>query len=237
MNTSSPSDHRGRNRLLAAIPVEDYDRLSPHLEFVSLGIKDVIYEPEKPIRNVYFPLDGVCSILSVDAEGRAVEVATVGNEGMVGLPVFLGATSSPGLAFSQIPGQALRMDAASFRELVTPGTPLHSRLQRYTEALFNMVAQGSACNRLHTIRQRCARWLLMSHDRVGRDEFELTQEFLSDMLGVRRASVSEVAGELQSDGFITYTRGVITILDRAGLERTSCSCYQIIKREFDRVLD
>jgi CRP-like cAMP-binding protein len=128
------------------------------------------------------------------------------------------------------------MTADDFRRLVTPGSPLHARLQRYTEALFNMVAQGSACNRLHPIEQRCARWLLLCHDRVGRDEFPLTHEFLAQMLGVRRASVTEAAGSLQADGLITYVRGLITIVDRAGLEAASCGCYQIIRREFERML-
>lgn len=237
MSRSHPTADHLRNWLLTGLPADEEERLLPALERVSLEIKAMLYEPNEPITHVYFPLNGVSSILSIADNGDAIEVATVGNEGMVGLPVFLGATSTPGQAFSQIPGEALRMTSDDFRRLVPPGSPLHQRLQRYTEAMFNMVAQGAACNRLHTIQQRCARWLLLTHDRVGRDEYPLTHEFLADMLGVRRASVSEVAGQLQRDGAISYVRGVITIRDRQRLEGISCGCYWIIRREFDRMRD
>jgi CRP-like cAMP-binding protein len=229
-------DNTARNRLLAGLPSEEQMRLQPHLEPVPLALREILYAPNTPISFVFFPLDGVCSLLSIDDQGEAVEVATVGNEGFVGLPVFLGATATSGQAVSQVPGRALRMGADVFRSLVTPGTPLHDRLQRYTEALFNMVAQGAACNRLHSITQRCARWLLLTQDRVGADTFPLTHEFLAKMLGVRPASVSDAARALQSAGLISYRRGIIRVADRPGLEAASCSCYAIIRREFERML-
>jgi CRP-like cAMP-binding protein len=224
------------NRLLAALPAEASARLRPHLVRVQLGLKEVLYEPDVPIRDVYFPLTGVCSMLSLEGDGRAVEVGTVGNEGMVGLPVFLGADRTPGLAFAQIPGEALRMPAAVFAEEARPEGPFRALLYRYTQALMVQISQSTACNRLHTDEQRCARWLLMTQDRVGGDQFPLTQEFLAMMLGVRRARVNAVAGALRTRGVIRYVRGVITVLNRPGLEAASCKCYGIIKAEYDRLL-
>lgn len=225
-----------KNRLLAALPREEYEHLLPNLENVSLTFKQSIYEPNLPIEYVYFPNHGVVSLLNLMEDGTAVEIATVGNEGMVGIPVFLGADTIPGKAFSQIPGTAMRMKADVFKEKVNQGNPLHNLLQRYTQALFNQVAQSVACNRLHSIEERCCRWLLMTRDRVESDEFPLTQEFLSLMLGVRRPSVSVVAAILQKAGLIRYSRGKITILDREGLEAATCECYRIVKDEFNRLL-
>lgn len=224
-----------RSRILAALPDEEFQRLEPELEPVSLDFKDVLYDNDVPIEHVCFPEAGVVSILGVMADGTAVEVATIGNEGLVGLPTFLGAEKTVGQAFVQVPGAGFRMAAAAFRR-ASSGGALHDVLQRYTQALFTQLAQNSACNRAHSIEERCARWLLMTHDRVGAARFPLTQEFLSQMLGVRRASVSAVASTLQSEGLIDYTRGVITVADRAGLEGAACECYAIIRREFDRLL-
>lgn len=226
-----------RNRILAALPADELERLGPQLELVELELREVLIDPNQVIGDVHFVEDGVVSIVGVMADGSAVETATVGHEGMVGLPVFLGAESMPAQAFAQIPGRAYRMSAAALRDEVRRGGALAALLGRYTQALFTLVAQSSACNRLHPVEQRCARWLLMSHDRVGRDTFELTHLFLSQMLGVRRATVTEVAGELQRRGLIDYTRGRITILDRPGLERAVCECYGIVAAEFARLLD
>lgn len=225
-----------KNRLLTALPVEEYERLLPKLESVSLPVKQVLYEPNKPIEYVYFVNHGVISLLNIMEDGTIVEIATVGNEGMVGLPVFLGGDTIPCRAFVQLPGDAIRMKADVFKYLVNQGSPLHGLLQRYTQALFNQVAQSAACNRVHSIEERCSRWLLMTRDRVNSDDFPLTQEFLSQMLGVRRPSVSVVAAILQKAGLIRYSRGKITILDRLGLEASACECYAIIKQEFDRLL-
>lgn len=224
------------NRLLASLPREEYERLVPYLEPVFLDFKRELYQPNVLIEFVYFPLEGVCSLLSLTSEGDLIEVATVGNEGMVGLPVFLGARQIPGIAMSQVPGNALRMRAKDLQNQVTHGTSLYDVLHRYTQALFNFISQSALCNRVHSIEQRCCRWLLLTRDRVETDEFPLTHEFLSQMLGVRRAAVSEVAAKLKNAGFITYVYGKITILDRAGLEATSCECYELIKAEFERLI-
>ena len=232
----SKSPKNSENRLLAALPQDEYERLVANMESVFLKFKQSVYEPNEPIEYVYFVQNGVTSLLNVMEDGREVEVATVGNEGMVGLPVFLGADKIPGRAFSQIPGDALRMKADVFKDKVTPGTRLHDLLQRYTQALFNQIAQGAACNSLHSVEERMCRWLLMTQDRVGEDEFPLTQEFLSQMLGVRRPTVSTAASILQKAGLIRYSRGSITVLEREGLEASSCECYGIIKAEFDRLV-
>ena len=235
---SAPDDLHGprENRLLAALPREDYERLLAKLDMVSLAIKQIVYEPNGPIPHVYFPTSAVTSVISIMEDGVGVEVATVGNEGMVGLPLFLGAATTPLQAFCQVPGAAARLKADVFRDEIDRGSPLHGLLQRYTQALLNQIAQSAACNRVHSIDQRCARWLLMTHDRVRADQFLLTQEFLAQMLGVRRASVNTAAGMLQKAGFIRYTRGRITVTDRPGLESASCECYRIIKEDFDRLL-
>jgi len=169
--------------------------------------------------------------------GGEIEVGTVGNEGMIGLPVFLGSDTTPGLAFSQVPGQAYRMPTATFRQFLQASSRLTTVLRRYTQAIMIQISQGTGCNRAHSNEQRCARWLLQTHDRVGADEFVLTQEFLAQMLGVRRATVSEVASGLQENGLIEYTRGHIHIVDRARLEATSCGCYQTIRDEYDRMYE
>ncbi len=225
-----------KNRLLASLPREEYERLLPYLEPVFLDLKQELYQPNVPIDFVYFPLEGVFSLLSLSSEGQLIEVATVGNEGMVGLPVFLGVRQIPGVSMVQVPGNALRMRAEDLQTKVSRDSLLYDLLHRYTQALFNFISQSALCNRLHSIEQRCCRWLLLTGDRVGIDNFPLTHEFLSQMLGVRRAGVSEVASRLQNAGFISYRYGKITIVDRAGLEATSCECYELIKAEFDRLI-
>jgi CRP-like cAMP-binding protein len=210
--------------------------MRPLLERGTIAIKQVVYEANGPITHVYFPTGSVISLVTFMAEGAPVEMATVGREGMVGLPIFLGAGTIPSTAFGQIPGDSLRMETGAFTEKVRRNSRLVRLLNLYTQALFNQVAQSSACNRVHSIEQRCARWLLQTHDRVGKEDFPLTQEFLAQMLGVRRARVNVGAGMLQDAGFIRYIRGRIEILDRAGLEAASCACYGIIKREFERLL-
>ena len=232
------------NRLLAALPSDEYLHLLPSLEGFEPPHQYVFYEPNQPITHVYFPVSGVASLLMLGQTGEAsegseaVEAGTVGNEGMVGIPVFLGQESTPSRALMQVPGTVLRMPVAFFRQEVvgTPGSRLEVLLQYYTHALMVQMAQGVACNRLHSIEQRAARWLLTTRDRVGGPTFPLTQEFLAQMLGVRRASVSEVASTLQDEGLLTYTRGVITILDSDGMEARACACYRIIRDEFDRML-
>lgn len=224
----------GRNLLLNAMNGAGPFTSMPSLELVPTTARQMLYEPDKPIEHVYFPVDGVHSMLA-EVEGIEIEVGTVGNEGMTGLPVFLGTDSTPGRAFAQVPGQAYRLPAAEFKELIRKSPRVTAVLHRYTQALMVQISQGNACNRIHSNDQRCARWLLQTHDRVGRDEFQLKQEFLAQMLGVRRAAVSEVAGRLQDDGIIEYSRGVIKISDRARLEGLSCACYGVVRKEYDRM--
>jgi CRP-like cAMP-binding protein len=232
-----PDEVLSRNRLLAGLTPEARAQIGDVAEFVPMEIKRVLFEQGEPIREVYFPVVGVCSLLSVSEEGAGVEVATVGNEGFVGLPVFLQATlTSAHMAMVQIEGEAIVLDSGAFLDLSNSGGPLQVVLGRYTQALITQIAQGVACNRLHDVLQRAARWLLMTHDRVDGSSFGLTQEFLGQMLGVGRQAVNDAAQRLQSDGLIEYGRGAITVRDRAGLEQRACECYAVIRQEFDRLL-
>lgn len=224
------------NLLLASIPAEELDLLDPHLEQVELTFEMSLYEAGQPIDTVYFIDSGVASLIAALAEGDPVEVGTVGSEGMVGVPIVLAAEHTSSRGFIQIVGHGRRMPSAKLRELLPRCPQLHRLLLRYALALMNMMAQTAACNRAHEVEQRCARWLLMTHDRVHAPSFELTQEFLARMLGVRRPTVSIAAGILAKAQLITYTRGRVTIVDREGLEDASCECYQAIRREFSRLL-
>jgi CRP-like cAMP-binding protein len=225
-----------RNRLLELLPANDFDRLRPHLVDVSLDYRFELYGAGKPIPFVYFPVTGVASIVNTMMDGSAAEVGTVGNEGMVGLPVILGDTVAPNDVYVQVPGTGLRMPANVFRETLDGSGTMRTVMLHYVHALFNQIAQSAACNSFHTIEQRCCRWLLMTHDRVHSDQFTLTQEFLGMMLGVRRTSITLAANQLKQQGLIKYSRGHVTVLDRPGLERRSCECYAVSKREFDRLL-
>lgn len=225
-----------RNRILASLPAEELDRMKPALELVDLPLKQVLIDPNRPISHVYFVEEGVVSMLGVMRDGSAVETATVGSEGMVGMPVFLGTDRMAAQAFVQIAGRGYRMEAGAFRAELAAGGALARRLALYTQAMITLLSQNSACNRLHTAEERCARWLLLTADRVGGDTVDLTHFFLSQMLGVRRATVTEIAGALQDRGLIEYSRGRITLVDRRGLEAASCECYGVIISEFDRLL-
>jgi CRP-like cAMP-binding protein len=231
------SDSRLRaNRLLAAMPTEEFERIRPSLDLIALDIKEVLHQQNKPIEHVYFPISGMASILVGMGDGKLIEAAIVGNEGMVGLAVFLGADQSSTEAFFQVAGEAVRMRADLFRAEISQNGAFVSTLQRYLHAYMTMLAQNGACNSQHAINERCARWLLHIHDRVGEDRFELTQEFLSQMLGVRRASVSLVMQTLQKAGLVRYSRGKITIVNREELENSACECYGIISGEYKRLL-
>lgn len=225
------------NRILDALPRKDYDRLLPALSPVSLELKRVLLEPGKAIDTVYFPVGTIVSLLTTMDDGSAVEVASIGNEGIVGVPVSLGAQALGARDFYQVqlPGQAVAMAARSFLK-ATRRDPLRGMVHRYTQALFSQVTQRLACIGRHSIEERCSRWMLLTHDRIGGDEFFLTQEVLAQMLGVRRASVTVAAGNLQKAGFIRYSLGRVAIVDREGLENASCECYRIIRTEFDRLL-
>jgi CRP-like cAMP-binding protein len=233
---NSPNSQFRLNRLLAALPTEEYQRLLPSLESVSLQLKDELYEENEPIEYVYFPTSGMASILVVMADGALIEAGIVGNEGMVGLAVFLGTDKTATRAFYQVVGNAVRMRSDLFRQEIKQDGALTSILQRYTQAYLAMLAQNVGCNSHHPVQERCARWLLLTHDRIGNDQFVLTQEFISEMLGVRRAGVSIAMQTLQKAGFVHYSRGTITIVNRAGLESAACECYGIITAEYARML-
>jgi CRP-like cAMP-binding protein len=224
------------NRLLAALPGEAYERLRPKLEWVELALREILWDKDGPIPFVFFPLNGVISMIAMMHDGSSVEVGTVGNEGLAGLPVFLGAARANIRAFAQVPGQALRMAADDLRAEVAENVPLRELLQLYAQALFSMMAQASACNRIHSAGQRLALWIAMCHDRVGADTFPLTQEFLAQMVGVQRTTVSEEASRLQRTGAIVYSRGIVTITDPATLEAAACECLGVIRDEYDRLL-
>ncbi|WOJ91679.1 Crp/Fnr family transcriptional regulator (plasmid) [Methylocapsa polymorpha] len=224
------------NRLLGLLPQEDYERLRPQLQPIPLEYRQSLYRADKPIRFVYFIETGVGSLVNTMANGDAAEVGTIGNEGVVGLPLVFGDNRAPTSVYIQVPGAGLRMKATLFKEELAQSASIRKVMFRYAHAFFNQVAQSAACNHFHTIQQRCCRWLLMTHDRMQSDEFLLTQEFLAMMLGVQRTGVTAAAGALQRAGLIRYRRGNVTILDRRGLENLTCECYGVSKMEFDRLL-
>lgn len=234
----SEEDSKRSNRLLGALPEEDYERLKGHLRLRETDHKDALGEPGRPIEEVYFPVDAVVSILTRMDEGQSVEIATIGNEGLVGLTVALGGRemNPREIATVQVRGHVVSIDAGAFREELERQGALSSLVERYTLAFFSQVAQQVACNGLHSIEQRCARWLLLTHDRVGTDEFPMTHEFLSQMLGVRRASVTVTAGILQKAGFVEFRRGRVRVVDREGLEATACECYGVTREVYERLL-
>jgi len=225
---------RGSNRVLANIPTKEYRRLQANLEPVKLKFGQVLYEPGKPIQRVYFPVDCLISLLTAVDRRRTLEVGVVGNEGMAGMPFILGMGVSGVRAIVQGEGLALCMASGPFRIEFKRNVPLQEGLYRYTYALMAQISQTAACNRFHDAEQRLSRWLLMTHDRIGSDEFPLTHEFLAHMLGLRREGVTEAASELKRRKLITYSRGKIQILDLKRLKASSCSCYQIVKKVFDR---
>jgi CRP-like cAMP-binding protein len=229
---------RRPNQLLRSLSAADYARIVPHLRRVALGVGEKISDANARSRHVFFPETAVLSLVLTMADGTAVEAATVGNEGIIGLAAFLGTGAMTTQCLAQIAGDAQRLPAEALLHVVAQSPSLAILLRRYTQAFINQLAQSVACNRLHTIDQRCARWLLMTHDRVGGgDSFDLTQEFLSYMLGVRRESVSEASRALQHLGIISYRRGHISVLDRLGLERASCECYGETRADFARLFN
>ncbi|HZI87456.1 MAG TPA: Crp/Fnr family transcriptional regulator [Pyrinomonadaceae bacterium] len=234
---SSSNGANGVNRLLATLPKNEYKRLLPDLKSVSLVLGEVLYEPGAVIKYVYFPNDSIISLISKLSEASWLEVGMVGNEGMAGLAVFMGVNSSSTRALVQGAGTAMRMSSSAVRTEANRLGDLHHLLHRYSHSLLTQVSQSSACNRFHFVDARLARWLLMTKDRLGAEEFPLTQEFLATMLGVRREGVSKAAGALQAAKLIRYSRGIITVLNCRGLEAKSCECYAIIKAETDAYLN
>jgi CRP-like cAMP-binding protein len=227
---------REQNHLLAALSIDEFAPLEPWIEMVSLPRGDVLARPGEPIKHAYFPMSGMVSVVALMSKGLGAEVATVGNEGMIGLPIFFGAESSPFHLMAQLTGQSMRIPAERLEKVLLPESRLASLLRTYSQAFFVQTAQNAACNGIHPISMRAARWLLATHDRAESEAFYLTQEFLAFMLGVARQSVGIAVGDLADRGLISYVRGQMHILDRVGLERASCECYDIVRAEFDRLL-
>jgi len=217
------------NRLLSALPRNEYERLSRHLELVRLTPGKIFYNPGDIVRYAYFPRGGMICLLSTTESGRTIEVAMIGNEGMAGIPIILRANAAPYQVMVQLAGNALRVRGDVLREEFNRGGRLQDLLLRYTHTLLIQIAQSAACNRFHTVEQRLCRWLLVSRDRVRTDTIHLTQEFLSHMLGVPRTSVTMIAGNLQKQGLITYRRGKIAILNQQRMEAASCECYRLVR--------
>lgn len=232
--SDAPARVHPPNRLLAALPPHEYDRLAPRLEHVALTSRAVLLEPGAPIAHVYFPASGVMSLLAQFHEG-SIEVGVVGQEGAIGLPLALGVDEARHRALVQVPGEALRMRAADFRKYVRPGSPLHALLLRYTDVFLTQLSQSAGCNALHAVEERMCRWLLLVHSRVGTPRLPITHAFLAAMLGVRRASVTEVAGRLQDAGLIRSGRGQITLLNLPGLESAACECFRTVQAELERL--
>jgi len=223
------------NRILAALPRQQQERLFPHLEQIKLETGQQLYESGEPIRYAYFPESALIALLSVTEDGATVEVGLVGNEGMLGIPILLQSETLPYRTIVQSPGSAQRMRAGFLQKEFNLCGPFHDRLLRYLHVLITQLAQAGVCNRFHTIEQRLCRWLLAAQDRIKSTELKFTQESLSQMLGTDRTSVTETASTLQRAGLIRYSRGHITILDREGLGAAACECHAIIKKEFDRL--
>jgi len=224
------------NHLLEALPPRDYERVAPHLELIPMGLGDVLYEPGTRLRHVYFPTTSIVSLLYVMEDGASAEIAIVGNEGLLGVSLFMGGETTPSRAVVQSAGYGFRLKAQALKtEFARFGPTLHLLL-RYTQALITQMAQTAVCNRHHSVDQQLCRWLLLSLDRLASNELSMTQELIANMLGVRREGVTEAAGKLQDAGLIRYSRGKITVLDRPGLEARSCECYQVVKTEMDRLL-
>jgi CRP-like cAMP-binding protein len=231
-----PPPNPRQNRLLDALPIGDYDRLGSHLEVVPMALGEVLYEPGARLRHVYFPTTSIVSLLYVMEDGASAEIAVVGNEGMLGISLFMGGETTPSHAVVQSAGYAVRLKAHLLKEEFARFGPMMHLLLRYTQALITQMAQTAVCNRHHSVDQQLCRWLLLSLDRLATNELSMTQELIANMLGVRREGVTEAAGKLQESGLIRYHRGRITVLNRPGLEARSCECYQVVKTEFDRLL-
>jgi CRP-like cAMP-binding protein len=232
-----PAVHSPRqNHLLAALPPEEWERLSPHLELVPMPLGHVLYESGNELRHVYFLTTSIVSLLYVMIDGASAEIAVVGKEGIIGVALFMGGETMPNRAVVQSAGHAYRLKGQLLKQEFNRSGELQHLLLRYTQALLTQMAQTAVCNRHHSLDQQLCRWLLLSLDRLPSNELVMTQELIANMLGVRREGVTEAAGNLQRDGLIEYRRGHITVLDRAGLEARTCECYAVVRKEFDRLL-
>lgn len=230
-----PLQSQSQSLLLAAVPPDEYKLFSEKLEAVPLRMRETLQEAGDPTDFVYFPLSGIISVLTVLENGMMIEFATVGREGTTGIPITLGLADSNLALISQVPGQALRMRTPDFLTAITASPGLALAINCYSGVMYAFLAQSAACNRAHHVDERCARWLLMTHDQTGGNEFPITQEFLAQMLGVSRPSVALSAAALHKAGLISYHRGAMTIIDRMGLEKAACECYEVIRAQFGRI--
>jgi CRP-like cAMP-binding protein len=225
-----------QNHLIDALPASDYERVVSHMELIAMQLGDVLYESGAKLQYVYFPTTCIISLLYVMEDGASAEIAVVGNEGILGISLFMGGNTTPSRAIVQSAGHAFRLKADLLKHEFERYGPTMHLLLRYTQALITQMAQTAVCNRHHSVDQQLCRWLLLSLDRLASNELSMTQELIANMLGVRREGVTEAAGKLQDAGLIHYRRGRITVLDRPGLEKRSCECYEVVKTEFDRLL-
>jgi CRP-like cAMP-binding protein len=225
-----------QNHLLAALPADDCQRLVPGLEWVAMPLGHVLYEPDTPMRHVYFPTTCIVSLLYVMEDGASAEIAVVGNEGIVGVTLFMGGETTTSRAVVQSAGHAFRLKGQTLKDEFFLAGPMQHQLLRYTQALLTQMAQTAVCNRHHSLDQQLCRWLLLSLDRLSSNELVMTQELIANMLGVRREGVTAAAGNLHKAGLIEYSRGRIKVIDRPGLEARTCECYAVVKKEFDRLL-
>src|SRR3990172_3677351 len=232
MSTPRPE----QNHLLAALPESVRERLFPHLESVQMPLGDVLYESGSQLHYVYFPTTSILSLLYVMENGASAEIAVVGNEGVLGIALFMGGETTPSRAIVQSAGHGFRLKAQVLKDEFNRAGPLMHLLLRYTQALITQMAQTAVCNRHHSVHQQLCRWLLLSLDRLPSNELTMTQELIANMLGVRREGVTEEAGKLQQAGLIHYSRGRITVLDRPGLEQKTCECYSVVKQEYGRLV-
>ncbi len=232
----SPEHCPQKNRLLAALPPPEFARLSSHLEWVSMRLGDVLYESGSRLTHVYFPVTSIVSLLYVLENGASAEIAVVGNEGILGISLYMGGETTPWRAVVQSSGYGYRLEAQLLKDEFNRAGPMLHLLLRYTQALITQMAQTAVCNRHHSIDQQLCRWLLHSLDRLSSNELRMTQERIANMLGVRREGVTEAAGKLQAAGLIHYSRGHIAVIDRQGLEARACECYAVVKKELDRLL-
>jgi CRP-like cAMP-binding protein len=225
-----------RNQLLASLPSADYQRLLPELEFVNIDLGRTLYESGGHLQHVYFPVEGIISLLYVTQGGNSAELAVVGHEGMIGVSLFMGGETTPNRAVVQSACKAYRLPARVLKAHFAEGGALQVTLLRFTQALITQISQTAVCNLHHSVDQQLCRWLLLSLDRLPENKLQMTQELIANMLGVRRQGVTESAGKLEREGLITYSRGLITVVDRPGLERRACECYSVVKTETQRLL-
>ena len=232
-----PSPHSpNQNHLLAALPTAEFDRLAPHLELVPMLLGEVLYEPGGEMQHAYFPTTAIVSLHYVMESGASAETAGVGNEGVVGISLFMGGNTTPSSAVVQTAGHGYRLESRLLKQEFSRAGKMQSLLLRYTQALITQMFQTAACNRHHSVEQQLCRWLLLTLDRLPSRELVMTQELVASMLGVRREGITQAAGRLQLAGYIRYRRGHISVLERAGLERLSCECYAVVKKEIGRLL-